>query len=159
MDDTTQKQDPIIDAEIVETATAPTPTNDATVLLSLEEMIKNNIASIDKITMELREKRHMFVDTFQNDPTYKEHEEKAKEANVTKLQTKQQILKQPAVMQVAEKIKSMSADLKERKAALSDYLLEYQRLTQATTIEDLDGNVREIINDAKAVKRSGAKQG
>jgi hypothetical protein len=149
----------IVEGETVEEAevSVPNASNNATVLLSLEEMIKNNIATIDKETAELREKRHMFTDAFQNDATFKEHEEKAKEANVTKLQTKQQILKQPATMQLAEKIKSMSADLRERKAALSDYLLEYQRLTQATTIEDLDGNIREIINDAKAVKRSNKK--
>jgi hypothetical protein len=156
--------DQILEAEVVEdteqetTAVTPSPSdNNATVLLSLEEMIKNNIASIDKLTAELREKRHMFTDSFQNDATFKANEEKAKEANVTKLQTKQQILKQPAVMQLAENIKTMSADLRERKAALSDYLLEYQRMTGAVTIEDLDGNVREIINDAKAVKRSEKK--
>lgn len=148
MDDTKPKQEELIEGEVVESD------NNVTVLLSLEEMIKNNIATIDKLTTELKEKRHMFVDAFQNDPTYKEHEDKAKEANVVKLATKQQILKQPAVMQMGEKIKSMTADVKERKASLSDYLLEYQRLTQATTIEDLDGNIREIINDAKAVKRT-----
>jgi hypothetical protein len=154
-------QDVIEEGDIVEeTTTVSTESNDtsaATVLLSLEEMIKNNIASIDKLTAELREKKHMFSDVFQNDTTYKEQEEKVKEANVVKMQTRQQILKQPAIIQLAEKIKSMSADMKERRAALSDYLLEYQRLTQATTIEDLEGNVREIINDAKVVLRSSKK--
>lgn len=130
---------------------------DATVLLSLEEMIKNNMAAIDKLTAELKEKKHMFSDSFQNDPTYKEHEDKWKEAKVVLQQTRQQILKQPAVMQMAEKIKSMTADVKERKASLSDYLLEYQRLTQATTIEDLEGNLREIQNSATAVKRLAKK--
>jgi hypothetical protein len=155
MDDTKPKQEELLEGEVIEeTPTTTAGDNDATVLLSLEEMIKNNIATIEKLNTELKEKRHMFVDAFQNDPTYKEHEDKAKEANVVKLGTKQQILKQPAMMQMAEKIKSMSADVKERKASLSDYLLEYQRLTQATTIEDLEGNVREIQNSATAIKRS-----
>lgn len=131
--------------------------SNATVLLSLEEMIKNSIASMDKMAMELKEKRHMFTDTFQNDPTYKEHEDTWKAAKVMLQQTKQQILKQPAIMQMAEKIKSLTADLREKKASLSDYLLEYQRMTQATTIEDLDGNIREIVNDARAVKRTSSK--
>jgi len=158
MDDNNPKQEELLEAEIVEeTPTEGAQSSDATVLLSLEDMIKNNIATIDKETAELREKRHMFVDAFQNDATFKEHEDKAREANVTKLATKQQILKQPAMMQMAEKIKSMAADLKERKAAVSDYLLEYQRLTQATTIEDLDGNLREIHNNATAVKKSNKK--
>ncbi len=155
MDDI-KKQDEPLEAEIVE-ETTPAASNDATVLLSLEEMIKNNIATIDKLSTEIKEKRHMFTDTFQNDPTYKEHEEQAKEGKILLLQTKQQILKQPAVMQMGQNIKSLSADLKEKKAANSDYLLEYQRLTDATTIEDLDGNIREIQNNAKAVIRSGKK--
>lgn len=154
MADTAQTQDTLQDGEIVaETAAS----SDATVLLSLEEMIKNNIAAIDKLTAQLREKRNMFSDMFQNDPTYKEHEEKAKEGKIVLQQTKQQILKQPAVMQMAQNIKSLSADLKEKKNANSDYLLEYQRLTNATTIEDLEGNVREIQNNAKAVIRAGKK--
>lgn len=144
MDESKTKQDAVDTPE----------TSDATVLLSLEEMIKNNIAMIDKLILEIREKRRMFTDTFQNDPTYREHEEKAKEAHSVKMVTKQQILMQPAVMQMAQSLKSLNADLKEKKVANSDYLLEYQRLTNATTIEDLDGNIREIVNDAKAVIRT-----
>ncbi len=142
------KPEEIIEAEVIEAST-----NNASVLLSLEEMIKNNIASIEKQTADLKEKRHMFTDSFQNDPTYREHEEKAKEAKLVLQQTKQQMLKQPAIMQMAQTIKTLSADLKEKKAANSDYLLEYQRLTNATTIEDLEGNVREIQNSATAIKR------
>ncbi len=152
MDDTINQ-----DEKKEEFAEKPTADTNATVLLSLEEMIKNNIAAVDKLAVEVREKRHMFTDAFQNDATYKENEDKAKEANVVKLQTKQQILKQPAMMQLSESIKSMNADMKERRAALSDYLLEYQRMTGAVTIEDLDGNIREIVNDAKAVKRTSKK--
>ena len=168
MDDKTSVKDiaeEVIEGEVTEvqanevssTTQTPDSTNNATVLLSLEEMIKTNIASIDKLTMELREKRHMFTDTIQNDATYKEQEEQAKEANVKKMATRQQILKQPAVMQLGENIKTMSADIREKRAALSDYLLEYQRMTGAVTIEDLDGNIREIVNDAKAVKRTTKK--
>jgi hypothetical protein len=153
MADDTPKEE-IVEAEVVETTTNDSSTNNATVLLSLEEMIKNNIAAIDKLSAELKEKRHMFTDMFQNDATFKEHEDQARGAKLLLQQTKQQILKQPAALQMGEQIKSMAADLKERKAATSDYLLEYQRLTNATTIEDLEGNVREIQNSATAVKKT-----
>lgn len=142
---------------IVEERQIQSPTDTVSVIMSLEDMIKTNIASIDKLTSELREKRHMFTDAFQNDPTYKEHEEKAKEATNIKNATKQQIRKQPAIMQMSEKIKSMTADLKEKKSGLSDYLLEYQRLTQATQLELFDGTMVEFVNSSKAVKRSGKK--
>ena len=55
---------------------------------------------------------------------------------------------------LAQKIKDFNTDLKEKKTALSDYLLEYQRMSGATEIEGHDGQIREIINNAKLIKRS-----
>jgi len=55
---------------------------------------------------------------------------------------------------LAQKIKDFNTDLKEKKAALSDYLLEYQRMSGATEIEGHDGKVRDIVNNAKLIKRS-----
>jgi len=142
-----------IDEQVRDTTDSSAGT-DVNVLLSLEEMIKNNIESLDKLRVELKSLREMFEDAFSNNPTYREHNEKVKEANKIKSQTRQQITKQPAVMQMANKIKSMRSEIKERQSALSDYLKEYQRMTGATEIEGRDGKIREIINDAKLVLRS-----
>jgi hypothetical protein len=74
-----------------------------------------------------------------------------------KATTRQQIASQPSVIAIANKVKSLGQDIKERQAALSDYLLEYQRMTGANEIEDNDGQIREIINSAKLIKRSSKK--
>lgn len=140
-----------------ETQEAQPHQNQATVLLSLEELIKSHIASLDKLSAELREARQMFADGFENDSTYKEQEEKVKEANKIKLATKKEIIKRPSVLQIAEKIKNISSEVREKKNALSDYLLEYQRLSGATQIEADNGEVHEIINEAKLIKRSAKK--
>lgn len=161
MDDTQNQTDEVaVDAEVVdETSDAPVaPTSgDATLLLNLEEMIKNHISSIDKFREEKKKLQEMFEDSFNNNPIYRENTEKAKEALKVKATTRQQIASQPSVIALQQKIKSVGQDLKERQTALSDYLLEYQRLTGANEIEDNEGQIREIINSAKLIKRSAKK--
>ena len=147
----------IVEAEVVEESVIPESSDGATVLLSLVELIKTNIDSIEKIQQDLRKQREMFDDSFVNDPVFREHSEKVKEANKTKSQTKQQIMKQPAVMQLSSHIKSMRQEIKERQASLSDYLQEYQRLTGATEIESNSGELLKIINSAK-LKKDGSRK-
>jgi DNA repair exonuclease SbcCD ATPase subunit len=145
------------DEQISQTEDAVSDTPDVTevdVLMSLEEMIKNNIESIDKLRNELKQQREMFEDSFNNNPTYRENSERVKEVNKVKSTTRQQIMNQPSVLQLANKIKSARAEIKERQGALSDYLKEYQRMTGATEIEGRDGKIREIVNDAKLIVRS-----
>lgn len=141
----------------VEGVSSDVATGQAAVLLNLEEMIKSHIASLDKLRVEQKKHREMFEDSFNNNPTYRENAEKAKEAIKVKATTRQQIASQPSVIATANKIKALSQDIKERQNALSDYLLEYQRMTGANEIEDDEGQIREIINSAKLVKRSSKK--
>jgi hypothetical protein len=133
--------------------------NQAQVILSLEELIKNNIANIDKLRNDVKQHQEMYNDSFENDPTYRENAEKVKEANKVKSTTRENIAKQPSVIQLVQKVKDMRVELKERQAALSDYLLEYQRLTGVNEIEGHDGIVRDIINSSKAIKRSSKDRG
>lgn len=144
----------VIEAEVVSDSGA---TGQAAVLLNLEEMIKNYIGSLDKLRVEQKKHREMFEDSFNNNPTYRENAEKAKEAIKVKATTRQQIASQPSVIVITNKLKGFSQDIKERQSALSDYLLEYQRMTGANEIEDNDGQIREIINSAKLIKRSSKK--
>lgn len=148
----------IADAEIVEenspSASSGSSSDQVTVLLSLEQLIKSHIASIDKLREESRKHKQMLEDAFLNDPVYQEHLKVAKEATKQKSTTKQTIMRQPANVQLSNKIKEMSAELKDKQFALSDYLLEYQRLTGVNEIEGEDGEVREIVNTARVVKRA-----
>lgn len=166
MDNNRQTDEEIIEAEVVEeeviTTSAPASTSamadQVEVLLSLEEMIKNNIASLDSLRTEVKKQREMFDDVFVNDETFRTNSEKAKEANKAKNTTRQQILSQPAVSAIQSKLKSMRTDIKERQAALSDYLQEYQRMTGATEIEGKDGELRDIINNSKVIKQASKKR-
>ena len=125
----------------------------AELVMKLEGMIKNNNSQIAKLSAELSEAREMLKDSFENDATYKEHADAAKEANKVKAATKAQILKQPTVKALADKVKTLSSELKELKEGLSDYLREFNRLSGITEIEGDDGELLEIVYVAKLVKR------
>lgn len=129
-----------------------------TVLLSLEEMIKRNISGIDKLQIEIRKHKEMFDDSFGGSVVFKEHSDKVKEAQKQRSATRAEILKQPQVIQLADKIKTMRDEIREMRLALSDYLVEYQRLSGLKEIQDESGEFREIINSAKAIKKSVKKR-
>jgi hypothetical protein len=161
MDD---QQDPQVqEAEVIEdgdetsaTPTASTTTeNQATVLMSLEDMIKKYITRLDEMRVEIKKHKEMYDDAFLNNPTYIENTEKAKVAAKDLLTTKKNIASQPANVQISLKMKSMRDEMKEMAASLSDYLQEYQRMTGANEIEGEDGKIRDIVNSAKLVIRSG----
>lgn len=146
LDDTEEN---IVDAEVVEDVS----NGSKDVIINLEALIKTQTIAIDKTREKLKEQKQMLEDAFQNDPTYIEHEKLAKEAAKVKGKTKSEITKQPAVSILSQKVKDLSLDLKDKQASVSDYLKEYQRLTQVTEIEVEVGDVREIVNVPRLVKK------
>lgn len=152
----TVDEEVIQDGEVVEevTETPVKTTEQAEILINLDSLIKSNLKNMEGAREELRKLREMFDDAFNNDPVFREHSEKVKDVNKIKSETRAQIMKQPTVAQLAQKIKSIRQDMKESQMALSDYLLEYQRMSGANEIETEDGQVFEIVNSAKTVKRS-----
>ncbi len=139
--------DKVIDVEIVDESR-----DDAKLILSLEEMIKNNRDLIEKSRGELSEQRDMLKNSFESDAIYQEQNEEVKKATKIRSATKSQILKKPSVATIAEKVKSLQSQIKEYEAALSDYLREYLRVSGQTTIEDEKGEILEIIYTAKLRK-------
>ena len=147
----------VTDADIVSDApdaSAVSTESGATILLELETTIKNHIAQIDKNKVELRKQREMLESALLNDETYRLHTDDAKKAAKIKMQTKFQIMQLPANKGLADKVKTLAAEIKELDGALSDYLREYMRMSGTNEIETDEGDVREIIYIAKLVKKS-----
>jgi hypothetical protein len=111
----------------------------AEVLINMESMIKNYVASIDKLQIGIKKHKEMLDDIFTNSPAYKDHSEKAKEAAKLLASTKGQILRQPQASELSNSMKDMRVELKENQEALSDYLQEYARMSGVNEIEDDDG--------------------
>jgi len=162
MNDNSDESVPVQDAEIVEPVenepvTSPDTTSnsqDATMILELETMIKNSMATTDRNKDELKKLKEMLESALGNDDTYKEASEKAKEAAKVKGKAKLNVLANPATRSINEKIKDLTQEIKELNTGLSEYLREYQRLSGASEIEGEDGDVREIIYIAKLIKKS-----
>lgn len=122
-------------------------------MLSLEELIKNHIESMEKLRVELKKNREMLDDSFNNNPTYREHVEKVKEVTKGKNSVKQQIAKQPSVALLDQKVKDLRFDINEKNKTLSDLLQDYKEQTGATSIETRNGQVLEIVSTSKLVKK------
>ncbi len=145
----------ISDSEFTEEvpSTSLVEPNAGTVIIELEGLIKTHISQVDKVADALRKHKEMLDDIFNNNPTYKQHQDAVKEATRIKNNTRQEMMKQPQVAELSDKVKDMKTELKDLRGALSDYLREYQRMSGVNEIEGEDGQLREIIYEAKLIKK------
>ncbi len=144
-----------MDDQIIETPKEENnPTSDATLLFSIEEMIKTHLSQIEELKEKITKHKEMLEDIFANDSTFQEHDRLAKEAAKVRSGTRQQIMKTPIAMDLSKKLSDFKTEKSELQDGLSDYLKEYQRLSRSNEIEGDDGEVREIIYTAKLIKKS-----
>lgn len=129
------------------------PAKKADTMLALEDTIKSQVKSLDELKLELIKTREMYKDSFNNNPTFREHQDKVKEATQTRNAVRQEIAKQPSVAQLEQKLKDIRFDINEKKQTLSDLLLDYKEQFGATQL-DLFGGEGVIILTARLVKKS-----
>lgn len=137
-----------------EKASSSPNSDQVSVLLNLENLVKSHVTGLDRRREELKKNKEMLEDILINDPTYQKHEEQTKEANKIKNSTKRELFKQPNAVVVVDKVKSLRAEIKQMESALSDYLREYGRMSGSNEIEGEDGEVKEIVYVAKLIKKS-----
>lgn len=131
--------------------------NDAALLIKIEEMIKTHLSQIDDLAEQVGKHKEMLDDIFTNDSTYQEHDKIAKEAGRVRTNTKKEIMKRPDVADLANKMKALKSEKLELQEGLTDYLREYQRLSGSNQIEDNSGEMREIIMVPKLVTRPSSR--
>lgn len=134
-------------------ATSDTTSN-ASTLLNIESLIKSYLAKLETLKASLKEQKGIFDNSFESDTVYHENAEKAKEAAMVKNSTKQQILKEPTLMELSEKIDDLRLEIKDAEETLSDYLIQYQKETGFNQIETDNGETMIIVNKARLVKGS-----
>lgn len=126
-------------------------------LVTLVSLIQTYLGNIDRLRRELSESRGILTDTFATDLKYMEAEEKAKAIVKEKKTIKTGLLAGQQAMSMSQKVKDLAAELKEAQATLSGYLSDYQKTTGATTIEDTDGNILQIVTVSKLVRGASPK--
>jgi predicted nuclease with TOPRIM domain len=123
-------------------------------IVELDSLIKRYLKDIGKLKEDIKEQNGMFNDAFNNDVKYKETADKQKEMNKVKNAVKQVLMKDPSIVATSEKVKELKDEMKDLQDALTGYVSEYQRLSGATSFEDDDGNLLQIVHTVRLVKKS-----
>lgn len=133
---------------------AEQPQSQAELVVSLTNLINANLAEIDTIEKETAQQKEMLDSVLENDLTYREHAEKAKEAARIKSNTKKEIFKRPDVKHVVEKLGELKENIRETREELSNYIQEYAQVSGQNYFEAADGTIQEIVYVAKLRKKS-----
>lgn len=158
MDDQNAVLDPesVQEAEVVDYSDPEVPA-DVTEVSSLTGLINNLVNQTEALRTEIGKLKEMVDDFFENDPTYRAHNEAVKEATKIRSQTKKQIQKIPQVADLIDRIQNAKSLMKEKSKSLSEYLQDYAKSTGATQFETDDGQVRQIIYTAKLVNKTNIR--
>jgi len=141
-------------ADVVEGEVADSSAGRVSLTVDLTGLINSHIDQLEHHRSQMGELREMLDSVFQNEPTYQAHDAAVKEASKVRGNTKKQLQKQPQVQDLINRIQDHKSHMKELKTALSDYLQEYASTTSSRTFETTDGQLREIVYDARLVKGS-----
>ncbi len=152
-------QESVIEGELTETSetgvtTSTEPQSQAELVVSLTNLINANLSEISNLEKEMAKQKEMIDSVLENDSTYKDHAEKAKEATRIKSNTKKEIFKRPDVKHVVEKLTEMKDNLSDTREELSNYIQEYAQASGQNYFEAEDGTIQEIVYVAKLRKKA-----
>lgn len=117
-------------------------------------LVKQMISQIEQMRNELKEHRQMLKDAFATNVQHKDLSDQIKDLTRKKKEMSQAIGNQESVRNTREEIKTLSEDLKTVEKKLSQYLQQYVETFNSRTIEDANGNLKEIVTLYKLVSRS-----
>jgi hypothetical protein len=128
-------------------------TNQAMGIMQIEGYINAQMTDIAKLRDMMKDISSSYNDAFANDASYRDLDAKAKEAAKAKNNYKKQMMGDPALQDLANKLDGMKSEMRDLQTALSDYLREYNRVSGMTQFETKDGEILEIVNVFKLVKK------
>ena len=148
----------IIDAQIADDkisngASASDSQDNSMVVSSLDEMIRLSFRRLNELQNEAKKLKDMIEDSLAGSEAYKIVSEKAKDVANEKTQVRKSLLSTPEMISLLNKNKEIVSEIKEKRISISDYILEFQRLSGANEIDLGDGEVMQIENSAKLVKK------
>jgi Mg2+ and Co2+ transporter CorA len=117
-------------------------------------LVKQMISQIDQMKDQLKEHRQMLKDAFITNVQHKDLADQIKDLTKKKKEMSQAIGNQESVKQTKEEIRTLAEDLKTVEKKLSQYLQQYVETFNSRTIEDANGNLKEIVTLYKLVSRA-----
>lgn len=121
----------------------------ATTLNSLQNLIEKHANSLTELTNQIREKRQMLKNVFDNDTQLAEAQEEASKFSTQMKERKSQLQFDPQVTKLKVEIGETNEQKKELEETLSNYLINYHQLTNSTSFDTSDGDQWEFSIRAK----------
>lgn len=132
--------------------------NEASELLDLEQSIKTYYQGAQMKRDEMKQYKEMIADTFANDKTLAESEEKMKVLKMESNKVREQLAGTSSVIEAKQKLKELSDEVKELDKTLSKFLLQYREIAQTNQIMVREGEMYQIVQSAKLVKQTAASR-
>ncbi len=112
----------------------------AETLSALQGVIERNAKELQNVDQDLKEKRQMLKNIFDNDTTLHEAEEEAKVASQKAKERKANIQNDSQAVALKLQIAEINQNKKEIEEALSNHLVNYHQLTGSTSFDTSDGD-------------------
>ncbi len=117
-------------------------------------LVKQMIGQIEQMREQLKEQRQMLKDAYETNVQFKDLADQVKDITRKKKEISQAIANQESVKHTRGEIRTLSEDLKTIEKKLSQYLQQYVETFNSRTIEDSNGNLKEIVTLYKLVSRA-----
>ena len=121
----------------------------AETLQSLEKVIERNANKLSEMKDELKKRRQMLKNYFENDTQLAEVEEQAIEFKNQVKERKTGLQLEPQVVDLQVKIRELREREKETQETLSNHLVNHYRMTNSTSFDTSDGDQWEYKVQAK----------
>jgi predicted nuclease with TOPRIM domain len=125
--------------------------------VQVDFLVKQMSADLDKLTEQIREQRRMVTDALKSDSRYQEISEKIKDLNKQRQSVQKELSANESVQKAREELQELNNQRKTIQSKLSDYLRQYVETFNSKTLEDLEGNLKEIITQYKLIKQRLSK--
>ncbi len=121
----------------------------AETLQSLEHIIERNANQLNEVNEDLKKRRQMLKNYFENDTQLAAAEEQATDYRNQVKERKMGLQLEPQVVELQVKIKEQKERQKEIQETLSNHLVNHHRMTNSTSFDTSDGDQWEYQIQAK----------
>lgn len=125
----------------------------AQTLTSLQNVIERNATELERVLNELKEKREMFKNIFDNDTELAEATQQAQIITEQVKQRKSKLQTDPQATTLKVQIGELSEQKKEIEEALSNHLVNYHQITGSKSFDTSDGDQWDFDIKAKVKAR------
>ena len=123
----------------------------------IDYLVKQLSADVDKLGGQIKEQRQMVKDALVSDSRYQELSERINDFNKQRQSIQKELSNNEAVQKAKEELQELNNQRKSLQHKLSDYLRQYVEKFNSKTLEDLEGNLKEIVTQYKLVKQKSAQ--